>query len=407
MRLLAAFFATLISSSCTRGTADNLPNRAEADSSGETPASKFTILLRPASEKNTKDTFVVTGLSPGQLESLVEIKGAVDRALFAVYVQSDRPTKERPPVLGSCQIEEDTLIFAPRFPLERGIRYRAVFNPSRLPGATKTDEKPIIAEFIIPRPKTTPTTEVDRVYPSASLLPENQLKFYVHFSAPVSRGEAYRHIHLLKSGGEEVELPFLELGEELWDRTSQRFTLFFDPGRIKRGLKPRADFGPALEEGKSYTLIIDRAWPDADGNPLKKAFRKSFRVGPPDDQPPDPKTWKIPSPSADTTNPLMVSFPKPLDHALLQRMIWVIDDAGRRLDGKMEVSHEETHWQFTPQHPWRAGAYHLVVDTALEDLAGNSIGRPFEVDVFQPIQREVKKELIKLPFQVTKAKDGK
>ena len=34
--------------------------------------------------------------------------------------------------------------------------------------------------------------------------------------------------------------------------------MFFDPGRIKRGLKPREQFGPALQEGKSYVLVIDR-----------------------------------------------------------------------------------------------------------------------------------------------------
>jgi len=32
------------------------------------------------------------------------------------------------------------------------------------------------------------TTIVAQVYPSATVLPENQLKFYVQFSAPMSRG---------------------------------------------------------------------------------------------------------------------------------------------------------------------------------------------------------------------------
>jgi hypothetical protein len=365
-----------------------------------------TILLRQPSQKGTQATFVVTGLQPGQLEELAKIKDELIKwnALFAVSVRSERKSEDRPPMLGSYRIEHGTVVFEPRFPLERAIHYQAVFNPSRLPNAARTEEKPIVAEFVIPKPKTIPTTEVDHVYPSVNLLPENQLKFYIHFSAPMSRGESYRHFHLLKSGGDEVDLPFLELGEELWDRAGKRFTLFFDPGRIKRGLKPRAELGPALEEGKSFILVIDRDWPDADGNPLKESFRKSFRVGPPDDQPPELKTWKIQSPSAETMQPLIVRFPKPIDHALLQRMIWVVDGAGRKLEGQVEVSNEETRWQFTPHCIWQTEDYHLIVDAALEDLAGNSIGRPFEVDVFQPIQREVKKELIKLPFQVKKPK---
>ena len=76
------------------------------------------------------------------------------------------------------------------------------------------------------------------------------------------------------------------------------------------------------------------------------------------------------------------------------------DAEGRSVSGTVMISGEETRWQFTPQRPWQAGRYHLVADTRLEDLAGNSIGRPFEVDVFRPVQREIKTETIQLPFQV-------
>src|SRR5262249_20228739 len=156
-----------------------------------------------------------------------------------------------------------------RFPLEPGVRYRAVFGPADRPGER------IETIVSLPRRPTVPTTVI-HVYPSASRLPENQLKFYLHFSAPMSRGEAYQHIRLLDAKGKPIDLPFLELDQELWDAEGQRFTLFFDPGRIKRGLKPREEVGPALEEGKRYTLVIDRAWSDAEGNPLKETHRKTF-----------------------------------------------------------------------------------------------------------------------------------
>ena len=80
----------------------------------------------------------------------------------------------------------------------------------------------------------------------------------------MSTGDNYRHIHLLDAAGKAVESPFLEIDQELWDPECRRFTLFIDPGRIKRGLKPREDLGPVLEEGKAgFTLVIDRAWADA------------------------------------------------------------------------------------------------------------------------------------------------
>jgi hypothetical protein len=209
---------------------------------------------------------------------------------------------------------------------------------------------------------------------------------------------------LLDAASKEVSAPFLELDEELWSPDQKRFTLYLDPGRIKRGLKPREEVGPVLEEGKSYTLVIDREWQDAEGNILRETFRKKFTVGPPDDEPIDPKNWELAPLSAGSRQPLMVRFPKPLDHALLHRLIWVANAAGKRVPGTASVSQEETEWRFTPENPWPPGEFHLVVDKALEDLAGNTVGRPFEVDVFRPVQRELKSETVKLPFRIDQPK---
>ena len=76
------------------------------------------------------------------------------------------------------------------------------------------------------------------------------------------------------------------------------------------------------------------------------------------------------------------------------------DDRGRKVEGTVEVTDQETRWRFTPKEAWRAGAYDLVVDTALEDPTGNSIARPFEVDVFRPIERRVETKTVKVPFTV-------
>ncbi len=344
--------------------------------------------------------FEVVGLAAADLERLGQADWTPDawQRLFAVHVVQDaRDGDPRPAVLGSYRVADRTLRFVPRFPVVPGVRYRAVFRPTHLPGHTGGED--VHAEFRVPRPKSAATV-VTHVYPTRDTLPENQLKFYLHFSAPMSRGDSYRHLHLLDEKGKAVDLPFLELDEELWDPEGKRFTLLFDPGRIKRGLKPREEVGPALVEGKHYTLVIDRKWEDAHGNPLQDAYRKSFRVVAPDDTPPDPKHWRIEPPAADTRAPLTVTFRKPLDHALLQRLLWVTATAGKRVDGTIRVTGEETCWQFTPREPWRLGRYSLVVDTALEDLAGNRIGRPFEVDLFRPIQRELKTTTVRRSFSV-------
>jgi hypothetical protein len=370
-----------------------------------TASKQVTIRLHHSAPGGSPGTTVdVVGLDQTALAPLAKANLKPDQwaPLFAVYVDSGSgaDAKNRPPVTGSYRIVDDTLRFEPRFPLERGVRYRAVFDPRRLPGSAGAAAKPIVAELLLPKPKSAPSTVVQHVYPTSNQLPENQLKFYLHFSAAMSRGEAYRHIHLLDAAGKQVELPFLELDEELWDRDGKRFTLFFDPGRIKRGLKPREEVGPALEEGKRYTLVIDRQWSDAAGNPLKETYRKAFRVGAPIDLALDPKTWRLSAPPANTKEPVDVRFPRPMDHALLHRLLWVTDPAGRKLGGTITVTEDETRWRLTPTEPWSPGRYALVADTALEDLAGNRIGRPFEVDVFRPVQRTVQSQTVQIPFTI-------
>jgi hypothetical protein len=351
---------------------------------------------------DTRPAVEVAGLLPEELKALAQLEQTTEQwqTLFAVYVERGGERGKQPAMLGSYRVEKDVLRFEPRFPLVRGVSYRAVFQPARLPGHAGSSEKPLEKVLLLPRPKPAAPAVVEHIYPSKDELPENQLKFYLHFSVPMSRGEAYEHIHLLKSDGKADERAFLELPQELWDRDGKRFTLFLDPGRIKRGLKPREDLGPVLEAGKRYTLVIDREWKDAEGNPLKETYRKTFRVLPPEETQPDPKTWKVEAPAAGTTAPLMMTSPKSLDHALLHRMLWIADDKGRKVPGTIDVTRQETCWRFTPAAAWEAGRYQLVADTRLEDLAGNSIGRTFEVDELRPVEREIKRETVSVPFAV-------
>lgn len=346
-------------------------------------------------------TVDVAGLSAADLAALgkLDLRGEAWSELLAVYVVPAAGKERGPALAGSYRVEDEVLRFRPRYPLVPGVRYRAVFSPSRLPTRAAKNEPAIEKELLLPKPKTEPT-RVTQVYPTADRLPENQLKFYLHFSAPMSRGDVYRHIRLLDEKGKAVDMPFLELDQEMWDSSYRRLTVFCDPGRIKRGLRPREEDGPILEEGKRYTLVIDTGLQDANGNPLAEPFRKAFRALAPDDTQPDPKTWKVQAPAAGTRDPLTVTFPKPMDHALLERFVWVADGKGGKLAGTVTTSDAETVWRFTPSAAWAAGSYQLMADTRLEDLAGNSIARPFEVDVFHPVQRQVKTETVSIPLEV-------
>jgi hypothetical protein len=316
--------------------------------------------LRLTAERDAVEAF---GLGKAELDSAKDWS-----ARLQVRVKRDRD-QGLPAMLGTYTVKNGVVRFTPRVPFEPGLTYRAVLTGGQ-----------VSLEFTMPKLPSSVTT-VEHVYPSGDRLPENLLKFYIHFSAPMRQGEAYAHIKLLDDAGKAVPAPFLELAEELWDREGKRFTLFFDPGRIKRGLVPHEELGLALAESKTYTLVIDRDWTDAAGNLLGDSFRKSFHVVAPESKRVDVGDWKIEAPKAGTSQPLVVRFPRALDHALLLRLLEVVDERGRPVSGAAKTADAEQTWQFSPTSPWRGGAYELVIDTTLEDLAGNSVAKPFEVDM--------------------------
>jgi hypothetical protein len=157
--------------------------------------------------------------------------------------------------------------------------------------------------------------------------------------------------------------------------------------------------GRSLEPGKRYTLVVDRAWRDANGLPLKDTFRREFTVGPADERPLDIKAWRLTMPAPRSRDALIVTFPESLDHGLLLRALGVWTD-GRPLDGDIAVEEHETRWRFTPREPWQAGPHQLVALGILEDLAGNRIGRPFEVDQFDRVDRPNEAERTTIPFVI-------
>lgn len=322
--------------------------------------------------------------------------------LLRVFVDADGP-QAQPAMLGNLRFDNGRLIFEPRFPLRPGVTYRAVFDATSLaPTLTSASaKKDIVLERIFTVPmRSTVATVVKDIYPTRATLPENQLKFYVHFSAPMAQGNSYQHVRLLDGSGKEIDLPFVNVGQELWNRQGTRITLLLDPGRIKRGLKPREDLGPILRQGHSYTLVIDDSWIDATGQQIGKSYRKGFRVVAPDDMQPDTEKWRVQAPRAHTLAPLRIDFQEPLDHAMLQRALEVVDGQGRPLVGAVRVQQNEQRWLFTPDKPWKSGPHNILIDTSLEDLAGNSIARPFEVDVFEEVTTVIDRARISAPFEV-------
>jgi hypothetical protein len=344
-------------------------------------------LIRSAGKITAVDFIWPTGVEP------------VGRNAFAKFCRVTVVSKQSLPGVGQSMpgIAGDytrigqKVRFEPTFPFRAGVNYLALFGIE--------NQDALVVPFAMAVRHSAPG-KVAAIFPSADVLPENLLKFYVHFSKPMRRGNIYQYIRLLGDNDVPVDLPFLEINEELWTEDLKRLTLFIDPGRIKRGVKPLEDIGPAIEFGHRYTLVIRKQWQDETGQPLESDFRKTFTVTVADRLPIKLETWKIRAPRPGTSEPLVVSFGESMDNALAQRVIWLVDKHGREVSGKVRLTDHERTWRLTPTAAWSAGGYALKAEHILEDLAGNNIGKPFEVDVFERVDGKIPLRVSSVPFEI-------
>ena len=252
----------------------------------------------------------------------------------------------------------------------------------------------------LPSAKRQAATSVVRILPTSDVLPENLLRLYIEFSAPMSRLAGLEFMRLLDENGREVKQAFLPIESNYWNAERTRYTAFLDPGRVKRGILPNEQLGRALIAGRSYTVVIDSMWKDANNQALHGEYRRTFRVNAPDEQRIDFKRWAVSSPASGTLDTLIVAFEKPLDHGLLKRALGVETAGGKKVLGSTEIGRSEREWRFVPLQPWTAGKHRLVILSFLEDAAGNRVDGAFEVDMFNEVDKQAPQDRYLVTFTV-------
>jgi hypothetical protein len=283
---------------------------------------------------------------------------------------------ELPDVLGRYQIVETGVRFIPRFPFEPGVRYRARFDPGHLGRAAHTDV--LTLEFSLPKPQGGEPACVTGIFPSADVLPENLLRFYVRFSHPMRRGSAETQIRLLGSDGRPTPDVLYRPPLELWDRSMRHLTVLLDPGRLKRWVGPNRELGPPLKAGQRYVLAIGSEMVDSGGRSLGQPCYKPFVVGAAVRDRIAVANWKVLPPATRSRQALTLLFPQPLDWALLWRSITVTPDGGAPMPGRISLDRSERCWRFIPASPWVAGRYFIRVAPDLEDVCGNNLLAAFD-----------------------------
>jgi methionine-rich copper-binding protein CopC len=276
------------------------------------------------------------------------------------------------PMLARLEWKGDRAVLTPQAALTPGRSYLATFDGPKVgPSLSR-----VTCRYRVPVDSSSSHGAVAALYPADSQVPANLLKFYLVFSTPMAEGHLFEHLRLLDAAGHPISQAFREV--ELWSDGHRRATVWISPGRTKQSLGLSEALGPVLRPQQQYTFELTPGMTDATGHALSTGIRHPFRTGGFDRQQPRIAGWRIAAPRGGSPLPLTVNFGEPLDHFLAARVIGVEDEQGRPVAGAVKVAANGRTWAFRPRSAWRAGHYTLVAGGELEDLAGNSLLRPFE-----------------------------
>jgi hypothetical protein len=312
---------------------------------------------------------------PSQADSNIEFalqdesKDIDPAKIMQVFVGSqDACCDGKSPIAGRYSVADNTVTFDPAFDFITDQRYTVLTR-------YRNGENNAVAElkeFALRSANEAIKPEVLMVYPSGPTLPENTLRFYIHFSTPMKPHLAEEFIKLIDSEGNSDTTAFMKFKQELWSKDRRRLTLLMDPGRIKRGVAQNVAQGPALLEGNTYSIVIDEGWPGASGKQESPRFEKAFSVTSALRTLPDTKLWKVESPEISTVNPLVIKFDRPFDKQLAQNSISVFNEDGNVVSGTVTVDTNEKIWRFQPENEWEGTSLQIAVDAQFEDVAGNN-----------------------------------
>jgi hypothetical protein len=277
--------------------------------------------------------------------------------------------KESDPVLGEINEDGDAFVFTPIVAFTGGLNYEVRYNSQN------------IGIFKVPVDTTLSNPELLSVYPTGDTVPENLLKMYLTFSEPMMEDGATKHILLVRDGRDTLRDTFLDLQPELWNTDGTILTLWLDPGRVKRDLIPNKTLGQPISRSSTYELVVKPGWRSTQGAHTQTGYWKSFYAGRRDEAIPNPDRWKVKSPPSLSRDTLIVSFDEALDYKLITDAIHVLDSERRLVEGEALPGKDEKSFCFIPVEGWKRGPYLLMIESRLEDLAGNNLTRPFDRDV--------------------------
>ncbi|WP_339334337.1 MULTISPECIES: hypothetical protein [unclassified Croceitalea] len=298
------------------------------------------------------------------------IDSAFDESEFLVFNGEItlQEAKSSAPIIGQLYRDGEIHYFEPIVPFAYEKKYSLAYKDS-------------IVYFKIETPKDYQFLSVNAIYPRATELPANILKFHVQFSRPINLANVYDHIYFISSRGIIVDRAILPLENVLISADGTLLTLWIEPGRQKRGLSPNEELGQVFSPGESYTLVVSNRLKDQNGINMQNPFSHQFRVMKPDREKPKIASWEITAPLANTTSDLVINTGKALDFMSATQKVTVYDSQENLVYGQWDLTNGDQQLIFKPNKKWVKGTFSLLFDERLDDLAGNNLLQVFDNEI--------------------------
>lgn len=273
-------------------------------------------------------------------------------------------------IFGEFAVRNNENIFTPIIPFSAGESYEIY------------KDELLYLTFSVPKKENQIRPKLIAIHPKIDTVPENLLKMYFVFSKPMQQSQSFLDfITVTNRETNNTEKIFLPLENELWNTDHTELTLWLDPGRIKKDLIPNKELGIPVKKGNAYEITILNNLSDAEGVELGKDYQKTIVVGSRDAQSPSTSKWELTLPQENTKEALGISFDESLDAMLAQETIQIVNDKNKTIDGGFMLSKKATSILFVPKVLWKKGKYTIVIESRLEDLAGNNLNRLFDTDL--------------------------
>ena len=285
------------------------------------------------------------------------------------------------PILGKYEVQEEELVFKPRFLPDPNVSYVAVFSPKELQGIVR---RPVslkdLNKKIRFKPYNLGRTKIQAIYPLAEILPSNVLRIYLEFTQPMGLENPYHFLSIEDLNGKSVEEPFVEVETGLWNPDRTRLTLLLHPGRIKRGVGPNVTKGEIFEMSNTYYLKISKEWMDAQGIPLGSDVEKRIEINEPLRSKLSMEEWEVKIPTLGTSEPAKIHVDRLLDYFLVKRLISFHDEDANIIIGEVVFDASKMEIIFVPETIWQNKNYYIMVNNRLEDVSGNTPLNAFDYE---------------------------